>query len=156
MSATDSAAGAGLTLVLGVILVTASGGILLGILGPVEQPTQTRFSVSTTPSGWLVMTHRGGPPLDVRSLRVQVVVNGTPLARQPPIPFFAATGFRGGPRGPFNAAADPRWTVGERAAFRVASTNRPAFAPGARVTVRLYREGALLWSGHSVVGDSRH
>lgn len=156
MSATDSTAGAGLTLVLGVIVVTASGGVLLGLLAPVEQPTQARFSVSTTQSGWLVMTHRGGAPLDVRSLRVQLLVNGTPLARQPPIPFFAATGFRGGPRGPFNAAADPRWTVGERAALRVASTNRPAFSPGARVTVRVYREGALFWSGHSVVGDGSH
>ena len=92
----------------------------------------------------LVLTHRGGEAVDVRTLDVIVRVDGEPLARQPPVPFFSARGFRPGPTGPFNAAADPRWEPGERASIRVASTNRPSLVAGARVTVELRREGRRL------------
>lgn len=154
VSATDPSTGT-IALVVAVVLGAAFGGFLLGILPAGEQPTQARFSVSATPAGWLTLTHRGGPAIDVRTVRVYVLVDGTPLTHQPPVPFFAATGFRGGPRGPFNAAGESRWTVGERAAIRVAKTNQPAFVVGARVTVRLYRGGDLWWSGESVVRDGR-
>jgi len=92
----------------------------------------------------LTLTHRAGEPVDVRRLDVVVRVDGTPLRHQPPIPFFAARGFGSGPTGPFNAAADPTWDVGERASFRVATTNRPALVAGARVTVELRYDGRRL------------
>ena len=92
----------------------------------------------------LVLTHRAGEPVDVRRLDVVVRVDGDPLRHQPPIPFFSARGFRPGPTGPFNAAADPTWNVGERASVRLASTNRPQVHAGARVTVTLRYDGQQL------------
>jgi len=92
----------------------------------------------------LVLTHRAGEPVDVRRLDVVVRVDGDPLRHQPPVPFFSAQGFRPGPTGPFNAAADPTWEVGERASVRLASTNRPQVVAGARVTVTLRYDGQRL------------
>lgn len=85
----------------------------------------------------VVLTHRGGDPIAVDDLRVVVTVNGEPLANQPPVPFFSATGFRPGPTGPFNAATPEEWTVGTSASFRIAGTNDPTPVPGDRITVRL-------------------
>lgn len=86
-------------------------------------------------------THRGGDRLDTRDLRVRVAVDGDPLTHQPPVPFFAARGFRAGPTGPFNPASDPGWTAGETAGFGVAATNEPGLTPGASVRVRLLTDG---------------
>lgn len=72
------------------------------------------------------------------SLAVRISVDGESLAHQPPVPFFSASGFRPGPTGPFNAAADPRWTVGETATLKLAGTNDPTIEPGATVTVRVF------------------
>lgn len=83
----------------------------------------------------LTLVHRAGAPLDVRQLVVRVRVAGTPLEHQPPVPFFAARGFRAGPTGPFNLATDPRWTAGEAASLRLASTNEPGIDPEDRVVV---------------------
>ena len=80
----------------------------------------------------------------MRRLDVVVRVDGAPLRHQPPVPFFSARGFRPGPTGPFNAAADPTWAVGERASIRLASTNRPRVRAGARVTVTLRYDGQQL------------
>jgi len=85
----------------------------------------------------LTLVHRAGAPLDVRRLVVRVRVAGTPIEHQPPVPFFAARGFRAGPTGPFNAATDPRWTAGEAASLRLASTNEPGIDPGDRVVVEV-------------------
>jgi len=92
----------------------------------------------------LTITHRAGEPLDVRRLDVIVRVDGTPLRHQPPVPFFSARGFRSGPTGPFNPAAEPTWEVGERASVRVATTNHPSLVAGARVTVELRYDGRRL------------
>jgi hypothetical protein len=92
----------------------------------------------------LVLTHRAGESVDVRRLDVVVRVDGDPLRHQPPVPFFSARGFRPGPTGPFNAAADPTWNVGERASVRLASTNQPQVVAGARVTVTLRYDGTRL------------
>lgn len=92
------------------------------------------------------VTHRGGTVIDAREVGLRVTVNGTPLAEQPPVPFFAASGFRAGPTGPFNAAADPRWGAGETASFRVAGTNAPTLAPEARVAVRVSAAGRPIAS----------
>ena len=89
----------------------------------------------------LALTHRGGDALDARTLSVRVRVAGRPLHHQPPVPFFAARGYRAGPTGPLNPAADPRWTAGERARLRLAETNRPRPEPGDRVTVTVAVDG---------------
>jgi FlaG/FlaF family flagellin (archaellin) len=92
----------------------------------------------------VTLTHEVGPPLSVHRLRVRVEVDGTPLRYQPPVPFFAARGFRSGPTGPFNAASDGVWSAGERASFTVAGTNAPSIARGRRITVSVYHGSRLL------------
>jgi hypothetical protein len=136
-AAGESAIGVGIAVVLGVAVVTVGLGALPS--GP------TAAAVTLAVDGdRLLLTHRAGDPVDVRRLDVTVRVDGTPLRHQPPVPFFSARGFRPGPTGPFNAAADPRWTPGERASVRLASTNRPRIAAGARVTVELRYGGRRL------------
>lgn len=114
--------------------------VLAGVAGAVALQSVpepgSRAALTLSVSGDRVtLTHRGGDTLDVRTLRVRVTVDGVPLAAQPPVPFFAARGFESGPTGPFNVAADPRWTAGETASFAVAGTNDPVLAPGAVVVV---------------------
>lgn len=92
----------------------------------------------------LTFTHRGGDTLDVRRLRLVVRVDGDPLAHQPPVPFFAARGYRSGPTGPFNRATDPRWSAGEVATLRVAGTNQPALSTADVVTVQVFVDGTPL------------
>jgi hypothetical protein len=75
-----------------------------------------------------------------------VRIDGEPLAKQPPVPFFAAAGFESGPTGPFNAATDGTWRAGQTAAIRIASTNSPQLSDGAVVTVRIYTEHYRLAS----------
>lgn len=94
----------------------------------------------------LVLHHRGGDPLRVSDLRVRVTVDGEPLARQPPVPFFSARGFVSGPDGPFNAAHEGRWRAGERASVTLASTNSPQLTDGATVAVTVYLDDRRLAS----------
>jgi hypothetical protein len=86
----------------------------------------------------IAVTHEAGPDLRVSRVRVVVTVDGTPLNHQPPVPFFAARGFRAGPTGPFNVASDGVWTAGETGTVRVASTNSPEPEPGRTVSVAIY------------------
>ena len=86
----------------------------------------------------VAVTHEAGPAMEMAAVRLVVAVDGTSLAHQPPVPFFAATGFRGGPTGPFNVASDGTWDPGETGSFRVAATNDPELAPGRVVTVEIY------------------
>uniref|UniRef100_UPI0005B1D315 hypothetical protein n=1 Tax=Haloferax sp. ATB1 TaxID=1508454 RepID=UPI0005B1D315 len=105
-----------------------------------SSPTPTRpTALSLAVSGdTLSLTHEGGAPLDVDSLAIRISVDGAPLAHQPPVPFFSASGFQPGPTGPFNAAADSRWTAGETATLELAGTNDPDIELGATVTVRVF------------------
>ena len=82
--------------------------------------------------------------MDIGSASVRVAVDGEPLTHQPPVPFFAARGFHGGPTGPFNVAADPSWTVGETASLRVAATNSPELRVGTTLTVRVLVDGQVV------------
>lgn len=131
-----------------VLLAVGLAGVLaagLGAVAPPEPPPRAALELSADAGADRVaLTHLGGDPLDVRRLRLRVSVDGTGLAHQPPVPFFAARGFRAGPTGPFNSAAAPRWTPGETASLRLASTNAPALAPGARVRAEVYVRGHLV------------
>ncbi|MFC7097987.1 type IV pilin N-terminal domain-containing protein [Halobaculum marinum] len=112
-------------------------------LTPAEPAPVAAVDVSVS-GATVTLTHAGGDALDVRTLRVVVAVDGTPLRHQPSVPFFAQRGFRSGPTGPFNSAADPRWTAGETASFALAGTNRPQIEPGTSVEVTVYRDGRRL------------
>lgn len=140
-------------LALAVIVSTVSGGLLLDLTAAPHDLDNADFDLSVYSDGTVELTHRGGSPLDVQEVRIHVAVDGQALTHQPPVPFFATAGFRGGPTGVFNPAADARWRVGERASFRVASTNAPAIGDGDRVRVRIFLDGSHLWSGTSVVGS---
>lgn len=99
-------------------------------------------SLSASASGDRIeLVHRGGDRIDVQRVTVFVRVNGKPLTEQPPIPFFAAEGFRSGPTGPFNSASPHTWRPGECASFRIATTNEPHPACGDRITVTLSVRG---------------
>ena len=133
--------GAALLVALTVVLAAAVGVAVSG-LGPTggvaEDPRPTALSLSVeAEADRLTLAHRAGTPLDARRLTLRVHVAGTPLEHQPPVPFFTARGFRAGPTGPLNAAADPGWTAGERASLRLASTNAPEIDPGDRVMVEV-------------------
>jgi len=129
----------------GLLLAVVVGVAVLGTALATLPTAPTAVAPTLTVDGdRLVLTHRAGETVDVRSLDVLVRVDGQPLARQPPVPFFSARGFRPGPTGPFNVATDPHWEPGERASFRVASTNRPSLSAGARVTVGLRLNGRRL------------
>lgn len=127
----------GVTVLLAVVLTVAVTGFTTP--APAEPVVLEASAVAST--GQDTLTHVSGPPLDVRSIVLRVEVNGEPLVHQPPVPFFAASGFYGGPTGPFNPAADPSWSAGESATFRVASTNHPPLAAGASLSVAVSRDG---------------
>lgn len=136
-----SAPGASVAVAVLVVVGVAAGGVALA---PLADRGATAAAVTLTVSGdTLAFVHRGGPPLDVADLRLVVSVDGTRLRHQPPVPFFAARGFRAGPTGPFNRGSDGRWSPGERATLTLAGTNRPAVDAGDTVTVRLVVDGRL-------------
>lgn len=134
--------------------VAASGTLALavtGVGGSLAAPSNPGVvAAAATADGHVSLTYRAGPPLDVRSLRVRVTVNGRPLRDQPSVPFVGCPGFVGAPAGPFNAAADPTWTAGERAGFRIARSNA-RLRPGDRVVVRLVRRGRSVAVAAAVV-----
>ena len=137
---------------LGVLLVTALTLVLAAVAGvavfATVPPTTASSADVTGPvvlsasadasTRYVVLVHESGPELDVRGLDVVVTVGGEPLTHQPPVPFFAASGFYP-PTGPFNVASDPRWGPGERASFGIAKSNDPDLRPGVAVRVELYR-----------------
>lgn len=110
-----------------------------------EPPPRVTFSASAdAATDRIALTHDGGASLPLDGLAVEVRVDGDPLTHQPPVPFFAATGFQSGPTGPFNSATDGPWTAGETAAFRLAGTNDPLLEEGDSVTVDLYSDDDLV------------
>ncbi|PSQ49895.1 type IV pilin [Halobacteriales archaeon SW_7_65_23] len=86
-----------------------------------EPPPRAQLSVSANASAdRIAITHHSGSALDVTDLRVAVAVDGTELTHQPPVPFFAARG------------------------FRIASTNNPTLDPGATVAVTVATDRTIL------------
>ncbi|WP_424017210.1 type IV pilin [Halorientalis pallida] len=143
--ALSSVVGVVLLLAVAVLTAAAVGVTALGAAPPDTGPTRAAFELrADADADRLTLLHRGGDPIAVSALRVRVRIDGRPLAHQPPVPFFAATGFESGPTGPFNTAADGEWQAGERASVRLAGTNDPEIAPGSQVTVELYLDGQKL------------
>jgi FlaG/FlaF family flagellin (archaellin) len=131
-----------LTVLLSVTVMTA-----VPSLSAEPQPT-ARLTLSAADStDRITLTHRQGTSLDVTELNLTVRVDGTPLSHQPPVPFFAAEGFEGGPTGPFNTASPNDWRAGETAGFRVATTNDPQLEPGATVSVTVASDRGVVYEG---------
>lgn len=126
------------------VLLALSVGTALPSLSS-EPPPTARLTLSADASADRVaLTHHAGDPLSVSELRVTVRIDGTPLTRQPPVPFFAAVGFRSGPTGPFNTASPDDWRAGQTAGFRIASTNYPTIDRGATVAVTVATDRTVL------------
>jgi hypothetical protein len=132
-------------LLLAVTVVLGSTLAVLAVGAPTVPSPSASFSAVADPSNdRIVVEHRGGDVLDVREIRLRVTVDDEPLVAQPPVPFFAADGFRGGPTGPFNPSGGTSWRAGETAGFRVASTNAPGIDDGDRVRVTVYANGGVV------------
>lgn len=135
------------------VVIIAVTVVLAGVFGAMmlshspESATPRTALVLTTDSTTqtITLTHKSGTDLDPETLRLKIAVDGEPIAHQPPIPFFAATGFIGGPIGPFNSAYEGNWTAGQSASLRLASTNSQ-FRPGTVVSIRLYTDDQLIAS----------
>jgi len=138
-------------LLLAITVVLAGGVVTAVIASPPPEPVPTASLSLSAVDDRITITHRGGDALDADELTVRVRVDGEPLVRQPPVPFFSAAGFRPGPTGPFNAASDDRWRVGEAASFRVAGTNDPTLAPGRTVAVDIAVDGNRVATLEAVV-----
>ncbi|MFO7834537.1 MAG: type IV pilin [Halohasta sp.] len=121
---------------LAVVVATVAATALVGV-DTTPEPAPTAAVELSVDGDTLQFTHESGDTLDVRTLSVRILVDGEPLAHQPPVPFFSSTGFEPGPTGPFNSASDPEWSAGETASLTVATTNSPAIESGSTVAVRL-------------------
>ncbi|MFD1570056.1 type IV pilin N-terminal domain-containing protein [Halorubrum laminariae] len=127
-------------LLLAITVVLAGGVVAAAIDAPPEPAPSAVLSLSVTDDR-IAIAHRGGDPIDVTKLTVRVRIDGEPLTRQPPLPFFSASGFRPGPSGAFNAASANTLRSGDTASFRVAGTNDPTLEAGRRVSVELSVDG---------------
>ncbi len=105
------------------------------------EPTVASFEATVEKTGEVTVRHRAGDSIDPADLDVRVRIDGEPLDRQPPVPFFSARGFESGPTGPFNSARSDRWRAGETASFHIASTNSPGIRPGDTVAIRISVDG---------------
>lgn len=131
------------TVLLVAIAVILAAGVGTATFGgaPLQEPAPTASLSLSADGDELTVRHLAGDSLDAHELRLEVTVDGDPLAHQPPVPFFSATGFRPGPTGAFNVAGDTTISPGETASFRIAGTNSPLPSAGDRVTVTVYSEG---------------
>lgn len=134
------------TVLLLAIAICVAGVLLVGIsTWTPASPVTTAFELSAdSDQSTVTIEHRVGDTIDVRELSITVIVDGTELSEQPPVPFVGAPGFDGAPTGPFNAQADPQWSAGERASFAVATTNSPPLEMGDSVRVRLVVDGRVI------------
>jgi archaeal type IV pilus assembly protein PilA len=156
----------GVTQVVGLVLLVAIAVVTAGVVGVLvtgfevgNAPVHASVSATAdrdpaTGRTTIQLRHGAGDPLVVDQLEVRVFVEGTPLAHQPPIPFFAATGFAGGPTGPFNSnSADRTWNAGETTEFTIArTTNAPQPTPEDHLIVRLFIDGQSVAVAETTVG----
>ncbi|MFD1526850.1 type IV pilin, partial [Halolamina salina] len=98
---------------------------LLGQATALGGPAPTATFDLSAEGDRITISHAGGDPVGLDALRIEIGVDGEKLAHQPPVPFFAAEGFHGGPSGAFNPETDDEWAVGESGTLRVAGTNDP-------------------------------
>jgi len=134
----------GTVALLGVVVVAATA--VFAAVPDTEPATVPTARLSLTAEAGpdrVALTHEGGDTLAAAALDVTVRVDGEPLAHQPPVPFFAATGFESGPTGPFNSAHGGQWRAGETAAVVLASTNTQ-LDPGDAVAVTVRTDAGVV------------
>ncbi|PSQ32877.1 type IV pilin [Halobacteriales archaeon SW_10_68_16] len=135
----------GILFLVGVTVLLATTVGALAAVDPAPVAPTAHLSLSADASqDRVALTHGGGETLDVSSLSVTVTVDGESLKHQPPVPFFAATGFESGPTGPFNVASDDEWSAGETGGFRLAATNDPQLVDGAHVEVTVATDRGVV------------
>jgi Cu/Ag efflux protein CusF len=143
--ALSSVVGVALLTLVAVLAASVVGATAFGAAPAGDDPTRAAFELQVdADANRITLTHSGGDAVSVSDLRIRVRIDGEPLAHQPPVPFFATTGFVSGPTGPVNVADDDRWTAGERASFELAGTNAPLPEEGSQVTVALYLDDRKL------------
>jgi FlaG/FlaF family flagellin (archaellin) len=137
--------------VIGVVLLVAlvvlgAGTMSLALAAePADPAPIAAFELAVdADSDRLAITHRGGDALDLTATRIRIEVGDETLTHQPPVPFFAASGFESGPTGPFNSASDDTWQPGETGTLELASTNSPELTRNSTVTVRVYADGTEI------------
>lgn len=127
----------GVVLLLGLCSVLAA--VTLFIVWPVaitgSSPSAAISGSVDASANVVTLEHAGGDTLQLETITFELYIDQVPLAEQPPIPFFSATGFHSGPTGPFNSATANTWCVGERGSFTLAHTNEPL--PDANTSVRV-------------------
>jgi flagellin-like protein len=134
----------GTVVLLGVVVVAGTAVFAAVPAGePATVPTARLSLIAEAGPDRVALTHEGGDTLRAAALDVTVHVGGEPVAHQPPVPFFAATGFESGPTGPFNSAHDGQWRAGETAAFALASTNT-RLDPGDSVSVTVRTDAGVV------------
>ena len=134
----------GTVVLLGVVVVGATAVFAAVPAGePATVPTARLDLTAEAGPDRVALTHEGGDTLAVGALNLTVRVGGEPVAHQPPVPFFAATGFESGPTGPFNSAHDGRWRAGGTAAVVLASTNTQ-LDPGDSVSVTVRTDTGVV------------
>ncbi|MEF8886251.1 MAG: type IV pilin [Haloarculaceae archaeon] len=134
----------GTVVLLGVVVVGATA-VFAAVPAdePATVPTARLSLTAEAGPDRVALTHEGGNTLSAASLDVTVRVDGDPVTHQPPVPFFAATGFESGPTGPFNSAHRGQWRAGETAALRLASTNTQ-LDPGDSVSVTVRTDAGVV------------
>lgn len=135
----------GVVAVIGITVLLATTVGLIATATPEAPAPVATFELTVEGEGDRIsLTHRGGDRLTVEELRITVAIEGEPLAFQPPVPFFAASGFAPGPTGPLNVASDGDWQAGETGTFELAGTNHPRPSPGDTGTVTIATDTAVV------------
>lgn len=131
-----------MTVALGVGLAVASGPVhAMGADACHDGPIAVALTVD---GSQLQLTHLAGPSVDLAAVDATIMVDGTPLRHQPPLPFFAARGFRAAPTGAFNSGSDGVLSVREQATLQIARTNAPVPHPPADVRLVLRAHGCTI------------
>jgi len=120
-----------------ILLAVTLGTAVLGGATTPEPATTAALDLSVD-GETLTVTHTGGEPVDIEAVSMEIAVDGEPLDEQPPVPFFAASGFESGPTGAFNPAGSTELAGGESASLTVAETNAPTVEAGTTVSITLY------------------
>lgn len=130
------------------VAITVVGAATVGLAvesTPNESPELASFElVADANTNSLSLTHQGGDPIDLTETTIHVEIDGQALETNPPVPFFAAAGFKSGPSGPFNIASPDTWRPGETGRVQVASTNNPQLSRGSTVTVQIVADGTEI------------
>ncbi len=139
--------------VIGVVILVAITVALAGVVlavgmsttPPASPPTATVDGSVDPAENKLSLVHTGGDPLPLEEISIRITVDGTPLAHQPPVPYYNPTGFTGFPSGVFNPMSDDVWEAGERGTITIdGDENRPLPTPDATVEVTIVADGVTV------------